>query len=137
VRHRRGGCPIGVKIPATFTGGGSITLGRPAQAGETYDSTASAFAPGESLHCTGLLGEEVSAALPALARDGVTVTSWRETADGSNGEPSSSRIDATPTSQNYIWSADPVAPGEVSVWTQAAPLPADLVANGQRYNQGC
>ena len=132
-----GGCPIGVKIPATFTGSGSITLGRPAQPGETYDSTASAFAPGEALHCSGLLGEQVSMALPVLARDHMTVTKWRENVDSDNGETSSSQIDATPPSQNYIWSADPVAPGEVSILTEPTPLPADLVTNGQRYNQGC
>ena len=33
-----GGCSIGVKIPATFTGQGYITLGRPAKPGETYES---------------------------------------------------------------------------------------------------
>ena len=133
-----GGCPIGVKIPATFTGSGSITLGRPAQPGEPYDSTASAFAPGEALHCSGLLGKPVSVALPVLARDRVTVTSWRETVDGGGtGAPSASRTDATPPAQNYIWSADPVVAGGVSIVTAPTPLRADLVANGHRYDQGC
>lgn len=131
-----GGCPIGVEIPATFTGSGSITLGRPAQPGETYDSTSSAFAPGEALHCSGLLGEQVTMALPVLARDHLTVTSWREDVDSASGE-TTSQIDATPPSQNYIWSADPVAPGDVSILTEPTSLPADLVTNGQRYNQGC
>ena len=132
-----GGCPIGVKIPASFTGSGSIALGRPAQLGETYNATASAFAPGEALHCAGLLGGQVSTALPVLARDHVTVTTWRETVDGANAEPSTSQIDATPPPQNYIWSADPIAPGEVAIWTQPTPPPANLVTNGHRYNQGC
>src|SRR3954452_7257855 len=54
-----GGCPIGLKIPRDYSGHGEIALGRPAQAGESYASTASAFAPGEALHCSGLLGAPV------------------------------------------------------------------------------
>lgn len=68
-----GNCPIGLKIPRKFTGSGAITLGRPAKPGEAYESTNSAFAPGESLHCSGLIGETVAAATPTLTARDITV----------------------------------------------------------------
>ena len=134
------GCPIGVKIPATFTGSAYIVLGRPAQSGEAYAATASAFGPGEALHCSGLLGARVSAAAPVLAADGLTVTQWRASADGASGEPTNSQITATPPPPDYyIWSADPVSPTQVRIWTESASPSADpaLAAQDARLNQGC
>jgi hypothetical protein len=133
------GCPIGIKIPATFTGSAYIVLGRPAQSGEAYAATASAFGPGESLHCSGLLGARVSAAAPVLAADGLTVTQWRASADGPDGEPRNSQITTTPPPNYYIWSADPVSPTQVRLWTESASPSADpaLAARDARLNQGC
>jgi hypothetical protein len=134
-----GGCPIGLKIPAAFTGQGYITLGRPAKPGETYESQASAFAPGEALHCSGLLGARVATALPILQAEKLTAQ-WREdptghTADGKSTSPA--RIDTTAPTNNYIWDAVMFTPGTVMIWTQPTPLPGDLAANAQRYDQGC
>lgn len=133
-----GGCSIGVKIPASFAGRGYITLGRPARPGETYESQASAFAPGEPLHCSGLLGSRVIAAQSALERDHLTVE-WREvtaetSADGT--QTSHSTTDTSPASSNYIWDADMTAPGKVAIWTEPTPWPADTT-HGAQFNQGC
>ena len=77
-----GHCAIGLKIPRDFTGAGSVTLGRPAKPGEAYESTNSAFAPGESLHCSALIGKTVAAAKPELGARGITVD-WRPSTSSS------------------------------------------------------
>ena len=133
-----GGCAIGVKIPATFTGKGYITLGRPAKPGETYESQASAFAPGEALHCSRLLGARVAAALPVLQADKLTSV-WHEvaTVNAPDGKSRSvGRIDTTPPTNSYIWDGSMTAPGRVMIWTEPTPWPADA-AHGAAVNQGC
>jgi hypothetical protein len=133
-----GGCPIGLKIPATFTGNGYITLGRPARPGETYESQSSAFAPGETLHCTELLGAPVATALPVLRADKLTAA-WREdtTTTAPDGtSTSSSKTDASPPAHNYIWEAVLTAPGKIIIWTQPTPWPANA-PHRAGFNQGC
>ncbi|MGD0167177.1 MAG: hypothetical protein ABSC51_07810 [Gaiellaceae bacterium] len=122
-----GGCSIGVKIPATFTGQGDITLGRPAKSGETYESQASAFAPGEVLHCSGLLGARVATALPVLKAKKLT-PQWRERSTGAN--------DATAPTSNYIWDALMQAPGTVMIWTSPTPR-SGSAAYTRALDQGC
>jgi hypothetical protein len=138
-----GGCSIGLDIPKDFAGEGDIALGRPAKAGEQYESSASIFAPGEPLHCSGLLGAKVSTALPALRADNLTVVQWRENVpdpSGPSGPPSGaggrSVTDAQPPLRNYIWGADPIEPGKVRVDTASTPWPNDP-AHGSEYNKGC
>ena len=123
-----GACSIGLKIPATFTGSGDITLGRPAKPGETYESTASAFAPGEVLHCSGLRGARVATALPILQADKLTLQ-WREESTGAH--------DATAPTSNYISDIDPVAPGTVMITTQPTPPAGYPAAYARAINKGC
>ena len=130
-----GGCPIGVEIPRGFTGTGSITLGRPAKPGERYQSSASLFAPGEPLHCSGLLGSSVADALPVLRSDTLTVVDWREVTESSPGVSSSVTL-AAPPAQNYVWGAELVEPGRVRVDTERAPWP-DTPGAGAQFNRGC
>jgi len=133
-----GGCAIGLKIPATFTGKGYITLGRPAKPGETYESQASAFAPGEALHCSRLLGARVATALPVLRAHNLSVE-WREDITERSSDGSSfghSQTDARPPANNYIWDANMMAPGSIMVWTAPTPWPADA-AHGAAVNHGC
>jgi hypothetical protein len=133
-----GGCTIGVKVPASFAGQGYITLGRPARAGENYESQASAFASGEALHCSGLLGDTVAAARPALAKSDLSVE-WREvtTETSPDGvQASHSQTDTSPPSGNHIWDANMTAPGKVTIWTDAAPWPDDN-SHGAQFNEGC
>ncbi len=130
-----GGCPIGIEIPNDFTGEGSITLGRPAKAGEQYESAASIFAPGEPLHCSGLLGARVSTALPALQADNLTVAQWREDVEDSG--VSHSVTNTTAPLQNYIWDAELIEPeGKIRVTTATTPWPADPGA-GSGFDKGC
>jgi hypothetical protein len=133
-----GGCAIGVRIPASFEGKGYIALGRPARPGEAYESQASAFAPGEPLHCSGLLGSRASAAQPVLEKDHLSVE-WREVTTStsvSGTQTSHSTIDSAPASGNYIWDADMMAPGKLAIWTEPTPWPADDT-HGAQFNQGC
>jgi hypothetical protein len=125
-----GACSIGLKIPATFTGSGDITLGRPVKPGETYESTASAFAPGEVLHCSGLRGALVATALPILQADKLTIQ-WREESTVS------AHIVATAPPSNYIADIDPVAPGTVMITTQPTPPAGYPAAYARAINKGC
>jgi hypothetical protein len=104
-----GNCPVGLKIPRDFSGSGSITLGRPTRPGETYESTNSAFAPGESLHCSGLIGATVATALPQLAATGITAQ-WQQQ------EPAA----AQPGTQPVPTTTTPTATGAESTARRAA-----------------
>lgn len=120
-----GGCPIGLKIPSAFTGRGYITLGRPARAGESYESTASAFAPGEALHCSGLFGARVSAAMSVLHARGLTVAQWRV----------ANKVTSTAPAHNYVWLVDPMTARTMRVWTE--PTPPTATSLSRSYNAGC
>jgi hypothetical protein len=128
-----GGCAVGVTIAADFSGKGYITLGRPARPGEGYESQASAFAPGEPLHCSGLLGAHVSDAVGVLSAHRLTAT-WRE--DESQGRSSKSQTLSAPPMANYIWEATLSAAGAITVWTEPTRWPADG-AHGAQANVGC
>ena len=156
-----GNCPIGLKIPRDFTGQGSVTIGRPARPGEAYETTNSAFAPGESLHCSGLIGATVATAQwrtpvsqPAGAGQPVTTpvpastTSMTSTTSSDTTETttssSSSSSDAaagsaTPPPAGYhIVDGDPVSAGVVILLAQPGALtPAALAQSAQMYSGGC
>ncbi len=129
-----GGCAIGIRIPRGFAGEGSITLGRPAKPGEPYESSASVFAPGEPLHCSGLLGAKVATALPVLRAEHLTVAQWREDVEAAGA--SHSVTDTGAPLQNYIWDAELTEPGRVRVTTESTPWPDDPGA-GSGYDEGC
>ncbi len=130
-----GGCAIGVEIPRGFRGSGNITLGRPAKPGEPYESSASLFAPGEALHCSGLLGARVADALPVLRKRALAVVDWREDTESSAGVSSSATL-AAPPPQSYVWGAELIEPGRVRVDTERAPWP-DTAGAGAQFNRGC
>jgi hypothetical protein len=102
-----GNCPIGLKIPRDFTGQGSVTIGRPARPGEAYETTNSAFAPGESLHCSGLIGATVATALPKLRALGITAQ-WRTPVSqpARAGQPVTTPVPASTTSMTSTTSSD-------------------------------
>jgi hypothetical protein len=127
------GCSVGVRILSSFEGRGYITLGRAARAGEAYASTASAFAPGEPLHCSGLLGATVAQALPRLESDHLQAQ-WRE--DVNVGSSSRAKELATLPPGNYIWEATLSAPGRLIVFTEPTPWPGDA-KHGAHDNDGC
>jgi len=74
--HTGGGgsaCPVGVRVPANFRGSADLVFGRAAKPGEQYESTASAFAPGEAMHGMSITGKTVSQVLAQLHARHVTV----------------------------------------------------------------
>jgi len=129
-----GGCAIGVRIPGDFKGEAQIVLGRPARAGEPYDTSQSAFSPGEPLHCSGLLGARASVAAAALARTGLAV-SWREDSTTAGGS-STSRTVPAPAPGSYVWDAGLTSAGHLSVTVQSSPWP-DTPGSGSQYDDGC
>lgn len=69
-------CPVGVRVPVDFHGNAQLTFGRAARPGEQYESTASAFAPGEALHGMSIKGETVAQVLVALRSRHVSVARY-------------------------------------------------------------
>jgi hypothetical protein len=66
-------CPVGVRVPANFHGQAEVVFGRAARPGEQYETTASAFAPGEVLHGMRITGDRVAQVLAMLRHREVTV----------------------------------------------------------------
>ena len=66
-------CPVGIKIPAGYRGSAQLVFGRAARPGAQYESTASAFAPGEVLHGLSVRGLRVTQVLAMLRQRHVTV----------------------------------------------------------------
>jgi hypothetical protein len=131
-------CWIGLRIPKGFTATATIGLGRPARPGERYESGASAFAPGELLHCSGLLGASVTRALPVLQYDKLTIrwTEDIEIATRHSGVSSRSQSVAQPPKHDYIWGAELSARGRLTVQIEPKPWPATPGA-GAHFNDGC
>ncbi|HEV7937432.1 MAG TPA: hypothetical protein VGP18_05345 [Solirubrobacteraceae bacterium] len=131
-------CAIGLRIPKGFTARATIALGRPARSGEAYSSSASAFASGEILHCSGLLGASVARALPVFARDKLTVR-WMEDVEvptRHSGVGSRSSSVAQPPESDYVWGADLSSAGRLVVQIEPKPWPATPGA-GADFNDGC
>jgi hypothetical protein len=114
-----GNCPVGLKIPRDFSGAGSVTLGRPAKPGEDYQSTDSAFAPGESLHCSALIGATVATASSALASRGITAR-WQSNQPAGAPQPASSSPAATATATNTSTTASNISSTSTSDTTTSS-----------------
>ena len=131
-------CAIGLRIPKGFTATATIGLGRPARPGEPYESSSGAFAPGEPLHCSGLLGATVARALSLLERDKFTVRWTEDVETGTNrtGISSHTRSVGQPPKRDYIWGADMTSQGHIEVQIEPRPWPATPGA-GAHFNDGC
>jgi hypothetical protein len=133
------GCPVGLVIPLGFTGSAEIAVGRPARPGEGYQSTADVFAPGEALHCSGLLGARATAALPVLRKLGLHVTWWRLTWPNWPLPPhgaSGSQYRERPA--GYIIEGDPASAHDVALDTlPALPRNAEFREQVTEWNRGC
>ena len=111
-----GGCPIGLRIPIDYAGHAGITLARRAGPTEDYVATASAFAPGEPLHCSGAAGATVTHAARTI--DGLGLHAiWRPYQD-----PADTRLDPSSVGSQFVIDAESVAPGEVMVWVSPTPV---------------
>ena len=131
-------CAIGLRIPKGFTATATIGLGRPARAGETYESGGSAFAPGELLHCSGLLGATVARTLPVLERHKLTIQ-WMEdieVASRHSGVSSRARTVTDPPASYYVWGANLSSHGHIIVQIEPKPWPA-TPGSGAHFDDGC
>lgn len=113
-------CPVGVRIPVGFRGSAQFVFGRAARPGEQYQSTASAFAPGEVLHGLSVRGLRVAQVLALLRPRHVTVA-WFNVQ--TYGRATNER--RVPGSY-FVFDANPWSPGEVQLvvsktWPPAEP----------------
>jgi hypothetical protein len=129
-----GGCPVGLRIPRAYRGEAYISLGRAARGDESYATTTSAFAPGEPLHCSGLIGKPVAQLRRVLSARGLTAE-WA-LADGSDGGRSSREA----VSGDYVVDVEHMAPRRVLVSVLPAPPShpsSEIRSYRQRLNTGC
>jgi hypothetical protein len=122
-------CQVGVKIWEGFTGQGEIDLGRAAQPGEHYVYAPSVFAPGEILHCSGLVGAPVSDLSTVLQAHGWTVAVWNY----------SNKTVSAPPAGSYISEIFPSTATTVKVNTDPSPAQAltDSGFSTTTLQQGC
>lgn len=124
---------VGVEIAKSYKGRGTVVLGRPARAGESYASAASAFAVGEPLHCSGLLGAPARQAQAWLRKRGIGLE-WREEVEVGSSTRSTAPRSAPPGS--YVWEAVMTAPKRAVVFLQRQPWPDDP-EHGSLSDRGC
>jgi len=125
-----GSCPVGLVFPANFTSSGQIVVGRAAKPSEKYESMSDSFAPGEALHCSGLLGQPASTAAPVLRKLGLHASWW---ALAPNGTGHRQRTPA-----GYITDGTPISATQVSLDTRpAVPHTSDYRSWVSQLNRGC
>jgi hypothetical protein len=99
---------------------------------------ASAFAPGEALHCVAVRGLTVDAALAKIGKRHVTVPEFHVDevqADGSVYGKNLGR-DKIPGTW-FVRDADPLAPGQVRLWVGAKPPKSSNGGYHALLNKGC
>jgi hypothetical protein len=118
--HTPGGgaaCPVGVRVPASFHGQAEVVFGRAARPGERYETTASAFAPGEALHGMRITGHRVVRVLAMLRHRGVRVPLFNYAHHGS-----ARNLRSVPGTW-FVYDAVPWAPGQVLLFVGPARHP--------------
>lgn len=106
---------IGIRVPVGYKGHAEIDLGRPAKPEETYVSSGIAFAEGEALHGSGLVGMKVKEAVRRLTELGLSAD-WRSVTP-----EDATRVDPASISEFYVTDAFPKAPGKVIVFASPSP----------------
>jgi hypothetical protein len=113
-------CPVGIKVPVGFRGSAQLVFGRAARPGEQYESTASAFAPGEVLHGLSVHGLRVTQVLALLRQRHVTVAWFDVHTYGDN--VNERRVPGS----YFVSDANPWSPGEVQLFVSKTwPPPGD------------
>jgi len=100
-------CPVGVRVPVHFRGQADLVFGRAARPGEQYESTASAFAPGEAMHGLNIHGKTVAQVEAMLSRRHVTAARFNVERKGI------ARNLRRAPGQWYVYDAVPWAPRQV------------------------
>lgn len=111
--RRFAGCPIAIRVPAGYRGGGTIIVGRPATEGEKYGMMPGIGMPGEPLHCVDHVNKSVAEVLVLLRERGVQAD-W--TSHGG-------RLRETPPGGWYVHDGVMVAHGKALMLTGPAPRP--------------
>ena len=101
------GCVDAIALPLHYVASAEVLIGRPAKTGESYYGPPDIFAPGELLHCSGVLGEALKQALPTLRGLHLEVV-W----DVGGG---SARRAATPDGQLYVVGGDALSATSISI----------------------
>ncbi|WP_165978542.1 hypothetical protein [Actinomadura darangshiensis] len=128
-----GKCLRGLRIPTGYRNNAEIAFGRKARPGEQYNSTNSAFAPGEALHCFDIRGLTVEQAEQRLKQRKVTATMFHW--DINNYGYTEGR-DKLPGNW-YVTDADPWAAGQVMLSIQEDRPDTKKSAYGQALFKGC
>lgn len=121
-------CPVGFRVPVDFHGSAVLTFGRAARPGEKYESTASAFAPGEVMHGMSIQGETVAQVVAALRARHVTVARFNTSRNNV-----AVNLHHVPASY-YVYDALPWASGQVMLFvgpSRTQPLVKTPVPKGQ------
>lgn len=100
-------CPVGVRVPVHFRGQADLVFGRAARPGEHYESTASAFAPGEVMHGMNIHGKTVARVEAMLRRRHATVARFNVA-----GNSAASNVTSVP-GRWYVYDAVPWAQHQV------------------------
>jgi hypothetical protein len=111
-------CVIGMRVPADFSGSASIEVNGTPPAGELYNSTNEALAPGEVLHCSGIRGMTVAEAAPILRELGVSPV-WRTNDDNDTVDG----VSEASVEHQFISDTLPRSLGTVWIWVQISPPP--------------
>ncbi|RFS83546.1 hypothetical protein D0T12_21155 [Actinomadura spongiicola] len=128
-----GKCLRGLRIPIGYRNSAEIAFGREPRPGEHYNSTNSAFAPGEALHCFDIRGLTVEQADRRLKQRKVTATMFHwETANYGYTEGR-----AELPGNWYVTDADPWAPGQVMLSIQKDRPVIKKSAYWQALFRGC
>jgi hypothetical protein len=109
-----------MRVPSDFSGYASIEVSGTPPAGQPYETSADAFAPGEVLHCSGIGGMTVAEAVPIL--QGLDVTPIWHVYDGGD------IVDEASVDNFFIRDANPHSLGTVSLIVQPdPPSPSDWI----------
>jgi hypothetical protein len=128
-------CLTGVVVKMPFTGKATIFVGSPARPGEKYGFGEDVFEPGEVLHCSGLLGESVTKALPrldALAKAHHWTILW-----SIDGGPTGTKV--VPHSGYIVSSGGSFSSKAFGLQVDKKPLTpsSPFYGGAQKANQGC
>jgi hypothetical protein len=111
-------CVIGMRVPTGFSGTASIQVNGTPPAGQPYETSADAFAPGEVLHCSEVrVGMTVAEAVPILQKLGLNAI-WIGDPDG---DQVAGNVSETSVENFSIRSATPVSLGTVNFSVQPDP----------------
>jgi hypothetical protein len=113
-------CPVGVRVPAGYTGSVSLGFVVPTPAGTPYGTSGSATAPGEVMHGLHYVGLTVPQVLAMLGRRHVRVQSYRHTTHHGRTAYTHLLHSAQVPRSWRVFQAIPYAPHEVILFVGAS-----------------